>query len=140
MTHLLRFASRLAYSPDGPGIRVPVRLTTGYHSIPLEAYIDTGAPVCVFPRWVAEELELEVEKGDQLVLRTGGGLMEVYGHTLTLVIGVPAMNDLAFDIAACFARNPEFQRSLLGRQGFLDRVRMALIHYDGLLFMDAHDA
>ncbi|HYE73088.1 MAG TPA: aspartyl protease family protein [Blastocatellia bacterium] len=80
MNHQLAFLLRLNYQPDGPGIRLPIKLTTGNQEIPLEAYPDTGAPRSVFPRWVGEELGIEIEAGGRQVLSTGGGPMEVYEH------------------------------------------------------------
>lgn len=139
MSHQLAFLLSLNYPSDGPGIRIPIKLTTGDQEIPLEAYLDTGAPRCIFPRWVGEELGLEIETGEKQILRTGGGPMEVYGHAVTLIVSAPVISEMIFETSVYFAKHSDFQRSLLGRGGFLDRIRLGLIHYDGLVFLSRYD-
>jgi len=34
-----------------------------------------------------------------------------------------------------FVANPELDKNLLGRNGFLDRIRLGLVHYDRELYL-----
>jgi len=39
------------------------------------------------------------------------------------------------DTIVYFAAEPNFPRNVLGQQGWLDRVRLALNHYDAVLYL-----
>jgi hypothetical protein len=38
-----------------------------------------------------------------------------------------------------FAKDESFTRNVLGRQGWLDRVKLGLIDYEGRLFLSKYD-
>jgi hypothetical protein len=40
-----------------------------------------------------------------------------------------------FEASVCFAENPSFNRNVLGRHGFLDRVVIGIIDYEGALYL-----
>ena len=55
---------------------------------------------------------------------------EVMIHTL----------DVEFSAAVFFAQDASFARNFLGRSGWLDRLRIAIVNYDGILYLSSYDA
>ena len=83
------------------------------------ARLDTGAALCVFERGYAETLGLAVETGTPLRFSTAIGSFDAYGHMVTLeTLGY------SFDVTVYFAAEESFTRNVLGRRGWLDRVRL----------------
>lgn len=134
MSHTLRFVARLDYDPALASILVPVRVTVGSTWVETEAKLDTGASHCVFAREVADTLGLEVEAGQRLRLRTVTGWFDAYRHEVT-VTGV----DQALDTTVYFAAEYGFPINVLGRRGWIERLRLGLVDYDGLLLASAYD-
>jgi hypothetical protein len=123
MAHDLSFSLLLKIAPDETGLVVPVSLLVGEEELALDAYLDTGAKYCVFPRWVGTSLGLEVEAGAEIHLSTGGGLVPAYLHYLTLRV-----SSLYFEaVPVCFIKFEGFPRCLLGRGGWLQKVRLGLV-------------
>jgi hypothetical protein len=63
MDYQLGFSARARIIEDEIGLRVPITLASHIHEIEIEAYFDSGAKYCVFPRWLGEDLGLSVESG-----------------------------------------------------------------------------
>lgn len=103
------------YESTGDGILVPVRIVHTGKSVELTARLDTGAAHCLFHRSFADLLDISWQQGLPQSYRTVVGNFRAYGHELTL-------------------HTWEFQWSAnsnyLGRTGWLDRVRLGLVHYD----------
>ena len=134
MSHSLQFQVRHRYSLRDPGISVPVRLAVGGRSVDLFANLDTGASFCIFHRALGEALGLSVESGFRQKLVTAAGWFWAFGHQVTLdVLG------LGFDTTVYFAAPADFPRNVLGRQGWLNRVRLAVIDYDGTLYLSPYE-
>src|SRR2546422_4676506 len=73
----------------------------------------------------AEALGLDVESGRPQRFRTMAGSFVAYEHEVTLhTLGIE------FSAVVFFAHDPAFNRSLVGRFGWLDRLRIAIIDYD----------
>ena len=51
-----------------------------------------------------------------------------------------ANGELAFHSLVYFAKYPGLPRNILGRQGWLRNLRLAVIDYDNLLYLSAYDA
>lgn len=83
----------------------------------LEAKIDTGAEFCLFERGYGEMLGIGIQDGNRQELRTVNGTFVAYGHEVSLTV---------------------LGRTLLGRQGWLPRVRLGLIDYEQLLFLSQY--
>jgi hypothetical protein len=67
------------------------------------------------------------------VLGTATGTFKAYGHSVTLsVLGN------SFDVMVYFAEHEGFGRNVLGRRGWLDRVRLGLIDYEGKLYLSKY--
>ena len=86
----------------------------------------------MFQREIAETLQIDVESGHRLELSTltSGGLI-AYGHSVTLYT-----LDLEFDSTVYFAKDHYLPRNLLGRDGWLQKVRLAVVDYDAELYLN----
>jgi hypothetical protein len=131
----LNFDEELRYSDDLSGITIPVLLINGDKSIRVATKVDTGAQICLFAYEVGLRLGLEIEQGTPIVLTSIGGSIDAFGHDVVLQTA-----GLAFGSRIYFAKYPGLPRSVLGRQGWLRNLRMAVIDYDGLLYLSAYDS
>ena len=52
-----------------------------------------------------------------------------YGHNVSL-----SALGFHFDVLVFFAAKAEFRRNVLGRRGWMERVRLAVIDYEGELY------
>ena len=128
------FSTRIHLAEDDAGLFIPLTISAAGRDVEMPGYLDTGSKYCVVPRWVGEHLGLNVEVGQATSLRTGAGLMPTYLHYVTLSIG-----DLTFeDVPICVAKYRDFDRCLVGRAGWLQKVRLNLIPYDEHLFLNLH--
>lgn len=134
MAETLTFAKFFQYDTTKPGITLPATLSFGGRTIDLKAKLDPGSTYCVFARFVGEKLGLTIEAGLPQRIGTMTGSFMAYGHEVRLsVLG------LGYDSTVCFAEDPNFGRNFLGRQGWLDRIRLGLIDYDGKLFVSDYN-
>lgn len=131
----LSFQTEYVYSdPLHGGLLVPVELTVGI-SIRLFAYVDTGAADCIFQKEYAEALNLKLAKGQVKRFSTASGsVLTSYGHNLRLTTLGHSVDALVY-----FADDPQFRRNVLGRQGWLDRFRLGVVHYDSKLYLAPYD-
>lgn len=107
----------------------------GEHSVISQAKIDPGAQVCLFQREIGEKLGIDIESGYQIRLGTlTGGSLIAYGHSVTLhTLG------LEFDSVIYFARDYGLERNLLGREGWLNKVRLGIVDHDLMLYLSRYD-
>ena len=131
----LNFAEELRYPDDASGITIPVLLTYRGKSLRVAAKVDTGAQVCLFVQEVGLRLGLPVEQGTPIILSSISGSVDAFGHDVVLQTGA-----LAFEGLVYFARYPGLPRNVLGRQGWLRNLRMAVVDYDCLLYLGAYDS
>jgi len=125
----LEFDSVYDYAGSSEGIEVPVTLTAIGQSIGLLAKLDTGAAHCIFERKYAEILGLPVESGRLQRFRTVAESFAAYQHEVTnQTLGIE------FSSVVFFAENTGFNRNSLGRSGWLDRLRIAIVDYNRMLF------
>jgi len=130
----LSFRVRYAYKPSDRGVSVPVSLSAGPETVKLFANVDTGADYCLFERGFAEALLIEVERGTPSGFSTAAGEFRAYGHELTLVALGVEVHALVY-----FFENPNIRRNVLGRNGWLNRVRLGLVDYDSVVYLSAYD-
>ena len=115
------------------GIIVPATLMLGENFVDFKAKIDTGAAFCVFERIHGLRLGLEIETGIPLRMSTATAPFDTFGHTVNLsVLGIET------ESTVYFAAEESFFLNILGRQGFLDRVKLGLIDYEGKLLLSAY--
>jgi hypothetical protein len=134
MTWSLSFSTRAQYDPGQPGISVPVILRLGGSEAHCLAKIDTGSSHCIFRRFQGELLGLDIESGEARDFSTATGSFRAYGHPITLVVA-----GMEFDSIVYFADHEEYNRNVVGRHGWLNRVRMGLIDYEGKLYLSLAD-
>jgi len=133
MAEILEFDLAHKYSIYKEGISIETILQSGERSVVFEAKIDTGSTYCVFERGRGEALGLEIENGIPLQLGTATGNFRAFGHELTLtVLGIETVSTVYF------AENDFFDRNVLGRIGWLDRVKLGLIEQEGKLFLSEY--
>ncbi|MFN0109575.1 MAG: hypothetical protein ACKVZH_12030 [Blastocatellia bacterium] len=133
MAEYISFTDVYRYSDDEPGITLPVVLHHGGLIYITSAKVDTGSEVCLFSREVGEDLGLIIENGILLELNSLGGRVEAFGHEVLL-----QTEDLAFTSFVYFSKYP-VRRNLLGRQGWLRQIRIAIVDYDNLLYLSRYD-
>jgi len=132
---ILNFRSKYQYQVSSVGIELPITILSGARKqVSLVAKVDTGAAFCVFQREYAEQLGLYVESGLRQTFVTATGRFQAYGHNVTL-------SCLNHDIESTvyFAGYHDFPRNVLGLQGWLDKARFGLVHYDRSLFLSRYD-
>lgn len=133
MAEYLSFSDIYRYPDDESGITLPVILHYGGLNYITTAKVDPGSEVCLFSREIGEDLGLPVEDGIPIGLDSLGGTIEAFGHEVTL-----QTCDRAFVSFVYFSRYP-VRRNLLGRQGWLRQLRIAIVDYDNLLYLSRYD-
>ncbi len=97
------------------------------------AKIDTDSSHCIFERKHGQQLELEIENGIELNFSTATGSFRAHGHELTLtVFGIETV------LTIYIAEEDFFNRNVLGRIGWLDRVKLGLIEQEDKLFLSEY--
>ncbi len=132
MSYEISSAKLIRYDSGKTGIELPITLSfgsLGQDEIKIIAKLDTGSTDCIFQRFCGEERGLDIETGYRKDFSTATGIFTAYGHSVTLtVFGID------FEAMVYFAKAPEFNRNVLGRNGFLNRVLIALNDYAGNLY------
>lgn len=129
----ISFDKVFEYDTLKTGITVLVVLKYDDREVDFEAKIDTGATDSVFERKHAERLGINVESGEFMRFHTAAGKFDAYAHE----VGISVLEIETFS-RVYFAKEESFTRNVLGRQGFLDRVKMGLIDYEGKLLLSAY--
>jgi len=134
MPETLVFQKLYPYDLRQSGITVPVCLLYGDKRAEFNAKVDTGASVCIFARIYGEILGLDIETGTPQKISTVVGGFTTFGHLLTL-----SVLDITLETTVYFATDAGFTRNVLGRQGWLDRIRLGLIDYEGKLYLSDYN-
>lgn len=135
MSIQLNFTEELRYNDDAAGITIFVSLGYGEKVARMEAKVDPGAEVCLFTHEAGRRLGIPIEQGTPISLNTLSGNLEAFGHEVTLQTG-----DLFFQSFVYFAKYPNLPRNLLGRQGWLRKLRLAIVDYDNRLYLGDYDS
>ncbi len=130
----LNFENLVSYDAGKVGISVEVEIHFKDASIAFEAKIDTGATACIFERRYGEELGLKIEKGSPQTFSTATDSFLAYGHLVTMIAA-----GFEFSSTIFFAEAENFRRNVLGRNGWLDRVIIAINDYDGKLYLSRYE-
>jgi hypothetical protein len=133
----LTFDTEHDYTVDAQiGITIPVELTAGTEQVSLFAKLDTGASFCIFQRDYGEQLGLTVQNGHREVVRLANGdSFETFGHEVTVRSLGHQFNSIVY-----FASDPSFARNVVGRRGWVQQFRIALIDYDCRLYVSPYNA
>ena len=129
----IEFAESYQYDTRLVGITVPAFLNYGGKIVEIKTKIDTGSSYCIFQRKHAENLGIDVESGEYARINTVTNGFDAYGFELSL-----SVLDIETVSTVYFAKEEWFTRNVLGRQGWLDRVKLGLIDYEGKLFLSAY--
>ena len=129
----IEFAHSYFYNTLESGITLPIFLRLDEMIVDFEAKVDTGAQFCVFRRIHGETLGLDIESGDFLRMSTANSGFDTFGHRVNLsVLGIET------ESTVYFAAEESFYLNILGRIGWLDRVKLGLIDYEGKLLLSAY--
>ena len=130
----LEFSRVHDYSSGNETVAIPVELRSGSYYVPVVASVDTGASSCVFAAEVAAALGLDLTSGIRKRFRTANSVFEAYGHEVEIkALGVVTRSTVYF-----FA-DPMIDKNVLGRTGWLDRVRLGLNHHDSMIYLAPYD-
>ncbi|HEY6329354.1 MAG TPA: aspartyl protease family protein [Blastocatellia bacterium] len=134
MAHNLSFQTKHNYDTTRSGITVPVELAFGGNVVQVDAKLDTGASFSIFERAYAEILGSNLEDGERSEVSTANSRFAVFGHWLTVTT-----LEFRFDAIVYFATDETIRRSVLGRRGFIDRLRIGLVEHNGELYVSMFD-
>jgi hypothetical protein len=134
VSYRLEFETCNVFDPGVEGISVSVRVSAGDVAIEELAKLDTGSSYCVFRREVGEAIGLDIDAGDPVRIATAAGWFEAYAHGVRLEAA-----GVELEAVVCFARHPGFPMNVLGRHGWIERVRIGLVDYEGLLYVSPFD-
>jgi hypothetical protein len=126
----LSFEKLTFYDNGAIGISTEIEIQLSDSSVSFQAKLDTGAESCIFERKLGEQLGIDIEAGEMQSFGTVTGVFVTFGHFVTLIV-----EEFQFDSYVYFARDLSFDRNVVGRFGFLDRVIVAIDDYDGKLFL-----
>jgi hypothetical protein len=132
--HQLSFRNFHSYAGAAGASSVPVELRAGAAVVKLAASVDTGAAFRIFRREVAEALGLDLQDGVRQRFGTVNGAFDTFGHEVTLsVLG------LATSSTVYFFADESINKKVLGRAGWLNRVRLGLVDHDGSLYLGPYE-
>jgi len=134
MSFQLDFALRHKYRSLDTGITVNATLIHGEQEFKTSAKIDTGAKFCVFEREIGEYFGIDIESGLSRQMVTLTGSFATFGHEVTLQTLGLTLHSFVY-----FYEDREMQRNILGRQGWLQLVRLAIIDYDEELYLSLYN-
>ncbi len=129
----LTFDKTHYYNTLKPGITLTAILHYQQESVECEARLDTGSSHCIFKRAHGELLGLDIESTVAENIGTVTGSFKAHLHTVTIeVLGIRS------EATVYFAADEHFTRSVLGRIGWLDRVKLGLIDYEAKLLLSPY--
>lgn len=135
MPYIIDFEKLINYDAGQSGISINAELRLGDDFVEVLTKVDTGATYCIFERIHGEALGLDIEAGMPERISTAAGSFWAFGHQITLIT-----EDFEFDSVVFFAQEESFRRNVLGRHGWLDRVKIAINDYDGQLFLSRYES
>jgi len=131
----LDFPTRHIYPERSQGITVEVLLRSGSNEFRISAKVDTGSEFCVFSRDIADALEIDLESGYLQKMSTMMGSFDTYGHELTYsVLGHEFSGVLYFAVDKAL-----LTRNVLGRRGWLERLKVGIVEYDRHLLISDYN-
>ena len=128
--HQLSFTRLHSYADRAATITVPVALRSGANVADLVASLDTGASQCLFENAYASELGIDLTSGVLTRFQTANSSFDAYGHEVEIdVLGI-VTHSLVY-----FFAEPSIRKNVLGRGGWLDRVRVGLVDHDREIYL-----
>lgn len=113
------------------GVRIPLLIAYSGKAIQTTGYVDCGASDCVFSNELGQQLGIALETGEPKSFGpASGGTLETFGHLVTLEFFGITVESMVY-----FAKYPGLRRNLLGRNGWLSKLRFGLVEYDSTVFL-----
>jgi hypothetical protein len=135
MSFSIEFDKKETYPSLDVGITIRAILRYGDLQTACSAKLDTGSQTCFFERGVADSLEIDVEGGYRERFSTLAGSVVGYAHEVELeTLG------LRFQSYVYFANDYVVNRNLLGRQGWLQLVKLGLDDYSNEIYLSPNQA
>ena len=134
MMFRLEFTQAHCYPNDDGGVALPVLPRSGARHVRVVASVDTGASFCLFAAEIAERLGIELRSGERKRFRTANGSLETFGHE----VEISTMGVITRSMVYFFA-DPLVIKNVLGRAGWLDRVRLGLVDHDSTIYLAPYD-
>jgi len=88
----------------------------------------------LFESGYATELGLNLTAGVHARFRTANSSFDAYGHEVQVEVLGTIVDALVY-----FFAEPTVRKNVLGRRGWLDRVRVGVVDYDRRLYLAAYD-
>jgi predicted DNA-binding antitoxin AbrB/MazE fold protein len=126
----LQFSHVYSYASHDSTIALPIVLRSGGNVVDLVASLDTGASYCLFEGAYATELGLDLHSGVRKRFRTANSNFDAYGHEVEIDAFGIVTHSLVF-----FFADASIVKNVLGRGGWLDRVRVGIVDHDCTLFL-----
>lgn len=127
----LDFSYRHSYAYQS-AITLPVTLSSDIDVyVDFSAKLDTGSTFCIFEKKYADWLGLNPGAGISTRISTATGSFQTYGYELTL-----SLFDLEWQAVVYFADDDSFSLNVLGRIGFLDRLKIGMVDYEELIYLE----
>ena len=130
----LDFAQVHSYANGEGGVALPTILRFGSNSVRVVASVDTGASCCLFAGELADRLGIDLRSGERKRFRTANSSLETFGHELE----ISTMGVTTYSMVYLFA-DPLIIKNVLGRVGWLDRVRLGLVDHDSTIYLAPFD-
>jgi hypothetical protein len=134
MPHQLTFEKLVTYDAGTVGINLEITIVLGERRQRVSSAVDSGASSCIFERRHGEHLGINIEHGMRQLFGTATGHFVAYGHEVTLIVA-----GFEFDSLVFFAADDQIKRNVLGRFGWLDRVVLGLVDYEGKLYLSPYN-
>lgn len=134
MAVTLSFIETYTYPERRDGITIPVAVIANGLIIPTYAKVDSGSDFCIFSHEIGLALGLDVEAGIPIKMGSLTGTLDTFGHEVTLQTGNVAIHNVVY-----FAKYPGLPRNLLGRNGWLRHLRVAIIDYNNAIHWSPYD-
>ena len=133
MSESLEFAKTYRYNTLKTGISLPVILQSGEETLEIHAKLDTGSSNCIFERKHGELLNLDIESGEPTIIGTATGSFPAFGHRIEI-----RTFDISWEATVYFIAEEGIKRNILGRQGWLDHIKLGLVDYEGKLLLSSY--
>ena len=130
---IVEFEKSYRFNIYQDGITVHATLLFGDKTQRFLVKVDTGSTYCIFERGRGESLGIDIETGIPVMIGTATGSFRAFGHELTLTV-----MEIETVSTVYFAESDEFDRNVLGRIGWLDRLKLGLIEPEGKLYLSLY--
>jgi hypothetical protein len=135
MPYQLTFSERYKYESLESGITLETTLLHGDLQQVTKAKVDPGAAACIFSREIGESIGINIESGlKRNFASLTGDTLVTYGHEVMIQSLGIMMESFVY-----FSETENLPRNLLGREGWLRLVRLAIIDYDEVLYLSPYN-